>query len=127
MSRSVRPTDLHIAKAASPDERRVNSSAKRDATYWLGLLSYDDGKFDVAADWFRRPELNTADSPWRTGAMYNLARCLEAAGQLEEAIQILESDSSSPQQNGNKVRARELQTRAKEAAAKLTAESKTEK
>jgi tetratricopeptide (TPR) repeat protein len=127
MSRSVRPTDEHIKEAASSDERRVNSSAKRDATYWLGLLSYDDGKFAVAADWLRRPELNTADSPWRTGALYNLARCLEAEGKLDEAIQILESDSSSPQQNGNKLRARDLKTRAKEAAAKVTAESNTKK
>ena len=109
------PTDRHIAESGSAEERRVNTSAKLNATYWLGLLSFDDGKFDVAADWFRRPELNAADSPWKSGALYNLARSLEAEGNFDAAIKLLEEDTS-PQQTGNKLRARELKSRPKPAA-----------
>jgi hypothetical protein len=112
MSKSVRPTDRHIAQADTPEERRVNSSAKLDATYWLGALSFDDGKFDVAANWFRRPELSAPDSPWHFGTLYNLARSLEASGNFEEAVNLL-GDDKSPQEAGNKLRARDLKSRPK--------------
>jgi hypothetical protein len=79
------------------------------------LLSFDDGKFDVAADWFRRPEVSSAESAWQAGALYNLARSLEALGQTEEAAKLLGQDTS-PQQNGNKLRAQELKSRPKPAA-----------
>jgi hypothetical protein len=111
MSKSVRPTDDRIAASPSIDERRVESTAKLNATYWLGLLSYDDGKYEVASDWFRRPELVEGDSPWQTGARYNLARSLESQQKFDEAISLLESDSS-PQQQGNKLRARGLKLQA---------------
>jgi tetratricopeptide (TPR) repeat protein len=120
MSKSVRPTDVQIAASPSDGERRVNSSAKRDATYWIGLLSFDDGKFDVAADWFRRPEVSSAESAWKAGALYNLARSFEALGQTDEAVKLLEQDSS-PQQNGNKLRARELKSRPKPPTAETAA------
>ena len=61
------------------------------------------------------PELNAADSPWKSGARYNLARSLEAEGDFDEAIKLLEEDTS-PQQTGNKLRARELKSRPKPAA-----------
>ena len=105
----VRPSERKIAGSTSVDEQRVDSSAKQDATYWLGLLSYDDGKFDVASDWFRHPELQDADSTWKSGASYNLARSLEAQQKPDEAIPLLEKDAS-PQQQGNKIRARELKS-----------------
>ena len=105
MSKAVRPTDIEIAKSPSADKQRVDSTAKQYATYWLGLLSYDDEKYGVAANWFARPELNAADSPWAAGASYNLARSLEAEQKYDEAIAILEKDKS-PQQHGNKLRAR---------------------
>jgi TolA-binding protein len=92
------------------DERRVESSAKTQATYWLGLLSYDDGNYAVAADFFAHPELNKKESPSRAGAQYNLARSLEAQQKLDEAVPLLES-SESPQQHGDKLRARELKSR----------------
>jgi hypothetical protein len=103
----VRPSERKIAGTTSVDEQRVESSAKHDATYWLGLLSYDDGKFEVASDWFRHPELNDANSTWKSGASYNLGRSLEAQQKTKEAIPLLEKDAS-PQQQGNKIRAREL-------------------
>ncbi len=112
MSKSVRPTDRVIAEKASEDEQRVDAEAKLNATYWLGSMSYDDGNFDVAADWFRRPELRKESSDWKFGADYNLARSLEAGQKFDEAIPLLEKDAS-PQQHGNKIRARELKSRPK--------------
>jgi hypothetical protein len=114
MSRSVRPSDQKIKETASVDERRVVSNAKINATYWLGLLTYDDGKYEVAADWFRRPELNVKESPWQPGARYNLARSLESQNLIDEAIPVLENNPSA-QQQGNKLRARELKSRPKQA------------
>jgi hypothetical protein len=112
--KSVRPTDREIAREKFIDKRRVDIAAKLNATYWLGLLSFDDGKYDVAAHWFGRPELRKDATPWAYGARYNLARTFEAQEKLEEAIPLLEQDDS-PQQHGNKLRARRLKSRLDEA------------
>jgi hypothetical protein len=109
-NKSVRPTDREIAKATSASQRRVESMAKLNATYWLGLLSFDDGNYEIAAHWFAHPELTKPGSPWIAGARYNLARTLEMQNKLEEAIELLETDTG-PQQHGNKLRARQLKTR----------------
>jgi tetratricopeptide (TPR) repeat protein len=106
--KSVRPTDRAIAQTPS-GERRVNSSAKLDATYWVGLLLFDDGKFDVAAPWLERPELQAAESRWKSGASYNLARTYEAQGKIDQAVALLEA-GTSPQRHGNLLRARRLKS-----------------
>jgi hypothetical protein len=111
--RSVRPTDREIAKDQSSDKRRVDNAAKLSATYWSGLLSFDGGRYDVAAHWLGRPELNDEEGPWADGARYNMARAYEAQGKLEEAIPLLEGDTS-PQEHGNKLRARRLKLRLEE-------------
>jgi tetratricopeptide (TPR) repeat protein len=112
-SKSVRPTDREIAQTESLEKRRVDEAAKRNATYWIGLLSLDDGRYDVAAHWLGRPELNAAESAWQPGARYNLARTLEAQGNLDEAIKLLEADDSSAQQHGNRLRAERLKAKQK--------------
>jgi hypothetical protein len=106
--KSVRPTDRAIAQTPS-GEQRVNSSAKLDATYWVGLLLFGDGKYDVAAPWLSRPELRAEDSRWKFGASYNLARTYEAQGKIDEAVALLEADVS-PQRHGNLLRARRLKS-----------------
>lgn len=110
-SKQVRPTDRDIARSPTAEERRVQSVAKLHATYWLGLLSFDDGKYEVAEHWLSRPELTAKGSPWASGARYNLARTYEAQGKLDEAIELLQPDTS-PQSHGNRVRARWLKARA---------------
>ena len=110
MDKSIRPTDREIA-ASAEEEKRIRTTAKLDATYWQGLLSFDDGKYDVAADWLGREELTAAESPWAAGTRYNLARTLEAQGKLEEAAKLLEQDTS-PQGQGNKLRAKWLREKA---------------
>jgi hypothetical protein len=107
-SKSVRPTDREIAQTESAEKRRVDEASKLNATYWIGLLSFDDARYDVARHWLTQPELTEKESPWAAGARYNLARTYEAQGKLDEAIQLLEADSSSAQQHGNQLRAKRL-------------------
>ncbi|TWU24698.1 hypothetical protein Pla144_35840 [Bythopirellula polymerisocia] len=86
----------------------IYRSIKYSASYWLGLLSYDLGKFEVAEDWFLRRTLEpNPDGFWTPGAQYNLARTLEQLGRTDEAITILEADQS-PQRHGNLLRARRI-------------------
>ena len=47
------------------------------------------------------------NGPWTDGARYNAARCYEALGELEKAIELLET-GDSPQQHGNLLRAKML-------------------
>ncbi|MFO0789014.1 MAG: hypothetical protein U0805_06115 [Pirellulales bacterium] len=112
MSKNVRPPDRDINSSTLPGKQRVEAGAKLNATYWIGLMSFDDGKPAVAAQWFARPELAAKDSPWAAGARYNLGRALEAQQKFDEAIPLYEGDTS-PQAHGNKLRARELKSRRK--------------
>jgi hypothetical protein len=114
-SPAVRPKNRDIIQTTSDEKRRVDAIAKLNATYWVGLLSFDRGKYDVAAHWLGLPELTVEASPWSGGARYNLARALEAQGNLEQAIELLENDTS-PQRHGNRLRARQLRASLEAAA-----------
>ncbi|NOZ38650.1 MAG: hypothetical protein GXP24_00305 [Planctomycetes bacterium] len=108
----IRPPNALLEKV-EPSKRVIYERAKADASYWLGLLSYDLGKYKVAEDWFAKRTLAAKpEGPWTAGAIYNLARTLEALGKLETAIQFLEADKS-PQRQGNLLRARELKRKMK--------------
>lgn len=103
----IRPPNKLLA-IVPPAKRALYQTAKGDASYWLGLLSYDLGKYFVAQDWLARRTLAaTPQGPWTTGAVYNLSRTEEALGNLSVAIQLLEADQS-PQRHGNLLRARQL-------------------
>lgn len=82
--------------------------AKRQASYWLGLVAYeqeDDGNAEVYLD--RHTLQGDPNGPWTHGAKYNLARIYERAGQDERAIALYVADDS-PQRHGNRIRARRL-------------------
>jgi tetratricopeptide (TPR) repeat protein len=84
---------------------------KHDATYWLGLISFDEGQFETAKDYFTQTIAEAAANDpfsWASAARYNLARTHEAAGETAEAIKLLEEDTNSPQSYGNRLRARRL-------------------
>jgi hypothetical protein len=101
------------------EQQRVLEIAKQDASYWLGLIAFEQQKFPVAIDFFSRRTLAASpDGPWTDGAHYNLARSYEASRQLPAAIDLYQSDSS-PQKHGNRLRARRLKA---EATASQTAE-----
>ncbi len=108
----VRPTKV-LLEQIDPTKRAIYETAKGDASYWLGLLSYDLGNFKVAELWLAKQTLAAMpEGPWTTGANYNLARTLEARGDLPAAIKLLEADKS-PQRHGNLLRSRALKSRLK--------------
>jgi hypothetical protein len=107
-SPEVRLPDRVLKDLGSEPKIKVYSAAKDAASQWIGLLLFDQGKFDSAADWLSDPRLRSKeDGPWAAGAHYNLGRTLEAQGKTDEAIKIYEADTS-PQRHGNRLRARAL-------------------
>ncbi len=86
----------------------ISKTANAPASYWMGLVHYESGQFEVAADWFRNRTLELAgENPWKAGARYNLGRCLELQGQ-SVAARTLYLEDKSPQRHGNLLRARWL-------------------
>lgn len=118
---TVRIGDVTLAKLEEA-KRVVYEAAKADASYWLGLLSYDRGNYDVAADWLGERTLAALpEGKWAEGARYNLARTYEklsaspnvedAARQKyrDQAISLLEeTPADSPYRAGNLVLASRL-------------------
>lgn len=103
----VRPSDKTLRELA-PDKQVLYGISKADASYWLGLLSYDTGKYEIATEWLQNRTLDALpNGPWTSGARYNLARTREAMGDLPAAIALLEADDS-PQRAGNLLRAKRL-------------------
>lgn len=90
-------------------EKPVFVRAKQDASYWLGLMAYDQGNYDAAIDYLAKRTLEAwPDGPWTHGARYNLARIYEATGELDKAVSQLASDPMSPARHGSLLRARWL-------------------
>ena len=88
---------------------RKLQTEKQHATYWLGLSYYEEGNLNTTLTFLGQRTISAAtQSPWESGARYNLARCYEDLGQLELARQWLESDKDSPQRTGNLLRAKWL-------------------
>ncbi|MGA2062061.1 MAG: hypothetical protein ABSG67_16370 [Thermoguttaceae bacterium] len=82
---------------------------KEDATYWLALVVFDRGNYSSAEDYLSKRILErTPNSPWRHGALFNLAQTVEAAGQIERAAMIYQSDTEAPDAYGRLLRARWL-------------------
>lgn len=122
-SGAVRPPDRRIAELPQKEKRRIYTTAKADASYWTGLLLFDEGNYAAAENWFSHPKLaaGTGDF-WRDGTRYNLARTYEAEGKTDEARAIYEQDKS-PQRDGNRLRARWLKERAANTDADTRSES----
>jgi hypothetical protein len=122
----ARPTDANIDRFHLPGEvlkqvRQEDVSkieagqilvmrrAKQNASYWLGLVHYEQQNYPEAIDFFSNRTIKaTPGGPWSAGARYNLARSYEAMGENAKAIALLESDKESPQSHGNQLRARRL-------------------
>jgi tetratricopeptide (TPR) repeat protein len=119
---TVRPTDAALAQL-EPEERAMRSAAKAAASYWVGLLSYDRGNYQVAADWIGERSLDrNPQGKWAPGARYNLARSYEKLGRIDDAIKLLESDPhDAPQRQGNLIRAQQLRAQAAESAGEAAA------
>jgi len=88
--------------------------AKRAASYWISLLHYDLGDPKNAASWHQKRILQEdLESPWKSGARYNLARSLELLGEREQAAELYKT-IGDPQEHGNRIRARLLENFAAE-------------
>jgi hypothetical protein len=84
-------------------------AGKQNASYWIGLIFFEQKDYPNAIDFLAKRTLGgSKKSPWADAATYNLARTYEADGQLDKAIELLESDTASPQSHGNRLRARWL-------------------
>jgi Tetratricopeptide repeat len=82
---------------------------KQNASFWIGLIFFEQEDYPNAIDFLAKRTLGTEHkSPWTASARYNLARTYEAAGELDKAIELYESDTDSPQSHGNRLRARWL-------------------
>ena len=130
----------HFYQAARPPDEEIETqvpdmqgqmlikSAKRNASFWLGLVAFERGRYQPAIEHFTKRTLEASPGgPWTHGARYNIARAHEASGNVEEAIRILETDNS-PQRHGNRLRARLLReslapSAATEQPAELTSEA----
>jgi tetratricopeptide (TPR) repeat protein len=107
--KNVRLSNRELNKL-EPAKRPIYSASKAVAGYWLGLLSYDRGNYDVALGWLEDRTLDqNRSSRWANGARYNLARTQEALGDKEAAIKTLQSDpKDAPQRHGNLLRAKQI-------------------
>jgi hypothetical protein len=106
---TVRPPDARLAKLAEA-KRTVYEAAKSAASYWLGLLCYSRGDYEVAAQWLGERSLEREpQGKWASGARYNLARTYEMQERSADAIKLLEATpEGDPQREGNLVRAKLL-------------------
>ena len=85
------------------DAQLYYSAIKQYASYWLGLIQLEQGKYEVAISWLQRTLDDGSDNPFFQGAHYNLGRCYEALGQQAKAIQMYQF-ADSPQHVGNRLR-----------------------
>lgn len=123
---SARPTDDIINEFKLPanveremrleDLPRLEASqivamrrAKQNATYWLGLIHFEQKHTNEAIDFLGKRTLEAnPNGLWAAGARFNLARLYEDNGQPEKAAELYAGDTKSPQSHGNQLRARWL-------------------
>lgn len=113
----VRPADSELATFEST-KQIITRSCKLNASYWMGLLSYDRENLPAARFWLGEQSLEAApNGPWAPGARYNLARTLHALAEKDgdeslaaEAVELLRgTPRDAPQWAGNQVLARRWQ------------------
>jgi tetratricopeptide (TPR) repeat protein len=108
----ARLADEEIDRSAlNPTQRAILHRVKEDASYWLGLVAYERGRFETAIDHFRRRTLGAGNSVnrWTSGALYNMGRAYEAIGQIDEAANAYQATQGS-QRHGNLLRAKWLKS-----------------
>jgi hypothetical protein len=89
------PNDfIESLEPTKPDVAAALRFAQRNARYWLGLITFEEGDYPVALHHFDARTLKAApDGPWTHGARYNLARTHEA---IADSIgNLLEQDKSA--------------------------------
>lgn len=121
----VLPEDKQQQEQVSATMAFIARRAKHHATYWMGITYYETGRYEAAAEWFRdRTQDGDGNSPWKSGAEYNLARSYESLGKIDEAIKLYRGDTS-PQRSGNLLRAAMLEKQLAPAPAAETTTAET--
>jgi hypothetical protein len=82
------------------------------ASYWLGLVAYEQGNSVSAEDYLLERTLKAYGGigPFTPGAVYNLARLYERDGQIAKALQFYRADLQSAGGWGNALRAHWLES-----------------
>ena len=100
-----------LARELARDEQVILRQARRDAAYWLGMISQERGDYKAAIDYLAERTLEASpNGPWTNGATYNLARCYEACGQHDKAVELYRRDPASSGRAGNLLRARWIES-----------------
>jgi hypothetical protein len=107
---AARQSDFSMDSAEfDPNEKQRWQEIKIDASYWLGLMVAQTGNYRAAADYLKtRVLMADPGGKWEYGATYNLARVAEATGDIPTAIKLYQIHLTSPQVQGNIIRARWL-------------------
>ncbi|MGB7328937.1 MAG: tetratricopeptide repeat protein [Rubripirellula sp.] len=107
--RRERGTESAVYDRQVQQVQAMMRQGKRSATYWISLIQYDDQRYDTAETWFAKRVLDeNQPSLWIPAARYNLARTHEQLGDLERAVELYKT-VGSPQEHGNRIRARLVQ------------------
>lgn len=106
---NVRPSET-VLREITGSKAAIYRQAKIAATYFLGLLSYDEGNLEAAKNWFENETFQAdAAERYRSGVQFNLARVYERLEQPERAAELLEQDRS-PGRLGSLLRAKALRS-----------------
>lgn len=115
----VRLSDRQLAELGEADSTQYTAAlrrAKQHATYWLGLVAFEQRNYASARDYLATRTLEASpQGPWTPGARYNLGRVYEAEKQYAKAIRQYRSNTEAVDYAGNRLRARWLEALAKPA------------
>ncbi|TWU55374.1 tetratricopeptide repeat protein [Rubripirellula reticaptiva] len=107
--RRERGTESEVYDRQVQQVQAMMRQGKRSATYWISLIQYDDQRYETAETWFAKRVLDeNQPSLWIPAARYNLARTQELLGNLDSAVELYKT-VGSPQEHGNRIRARLIQ------------------
>ncbi len=100
------------SKSSDPTLASTLREVKYYASYWLGLVAYEQGNSVSAEDYLleRTLKAHGGIGPFTPGAVYNLARLYERDGQIAKALQFYRADLQSAGGWGNALRAHWLES-----------------
>jgi hypothetical protein len=112
---AARPSDSKVRGfvATMPPQqadlvRRLVGQMKEDATYFLGVVTLQEGEYEASIDFLERMTLEASpDGRWADAAKVNAAFAYAALGQTEIARRLFEADES-PQRFGSRLAAARL-------------------
>ncbi len=110
----ARPPQSQVDAIPVPaEQKQVFQEVKQAASYWLGLIAFDEQQYPAAVHWlYDLVLISSPGGPWTSGARYNLGRTYEAMGEIEKAVAQYQLDKS-PQSVGNRLRARRMMAKSK--------------